>query len=390
MRILILSNVFPFPIQQGYNLRIFHVSRCLSVKHEVDLLCFGESQELPAEISNIFNNVFFYENEFKIDEQGIDRLQNYFSLEQLMPYSRKVFDYLIEADVNNKYDVIFTYTGMLPSMPTNLVTPVFADLVDDSVLEYWRELRVARSPRKIISLIKWLIMSYLFEKKYFKLAKEVVTVSEVDAKFFTKVLPSVPISVIQNGVDVDFFRPLGLDEIKNSIVFEGRMDFTVNTDGMLYFCKDIFPLILKEMPEVVLYIVGKNPTEEIRVLASSSIKVTGYVDDVRNYIDQSCVFICPLRKGGGIKNKILQAWAMGKAVVATEVSIGGLPAHDGENILVRNTPKDFSDAVVNLLKDEINRNNIGRKAREVILNGFSWESKIKELECIFKKNINDH
>src|SRR6185295_14351393 len=161
-------------------------------------------------------------------------------------------------------------------------------------------------------------------------------VSDIDAATFKRVCPRTPVSVVNNGVDEATFRPIGLPLEPGTVVFEGRMDFGPNVDGAVAFCRNILPRICAAIPDIRVKLVGMSPAPQVRELASATVEVTGFVEDVRPYLERASVFICPLRKGAGIKNKILQAWSMGKAVIATPESVGGLDVREGANILVRN------------------------------------------------------
>jgi glycosyltransferase involved in cell wall biosynthesis len=188
-------------------------------------------------------------------------------------------------------------------------------------------------------------------------------------------------------VDSEFFKPVNVPEDSQLLVFEGKMDFTVNEDGVFYFVNEIFPIIKKTHPTTKFIVVGKNPSHELLKLKSGSIEITGFVDDIRPYIMNAAIFVCPLRKGAGIKNKLLQAWALGKATVVTSVSTGGLIVNEGENVLVRDDPVEFAKAVTDLLDNAALRNKLGENARRTIETNYSWQQKTSQLEELFEKLI---
>jgi glycosyltransferase involved in cell wall biosynthesis len=150
----------------------------------------------------------------------------------------------------------------------------------------------------------------------------------------------------------------------------------------VYFATSVLPLIKARVPDVRFRIVGKNPAPEVAALASTDVEVTGFVDDVRPYLDRAAVFVCPLRKGAGIKNKILQAWAMGKPVVATSKSTGGLAVREGENILVRDDPREIADAVVELLESPAKRQSMAAAARATAESRYGWARQARALESV--------
>jgi glycosyltransferase involved in cell wall biosynthesis len=188
------------------------------------------------------------------------------------------------------------------------------------------------------------------------------------------------VAVIPNGVDLEYYAPRSEPEDAAGLVFEGNMAFGPNVDAVLYFHRAIFPRIVARLPDATLTVVGKDPHPSIRALAGPRVRVTGTVEDVRPHVARAALFVCAMRKGAGIKNKILQAWAMGKAVVATPTSCGGLSYRDGENIRVAASPGAFSDAVVELLNDPERRRRLGREARATAEALYSWERRGTELE----------
>jgi glycosyltransferase involved in cell wall biosynthesis len=205
-------------------------------------------------------------------------------------------------------------------------------------------------------------------------------VAESDRKSILQHLPGLEVSVIHNGVDAEVFAPSGTPPLFPSVVFEGSMGFPPNAEGAVHFCREILPLIRASRPAVHTTIVGSDPRPEVLQLANGHVEVTGFVPDVRSYLERASVFVCPLRSGAGIKNKILQAWAMKKAVVATPISCGGLVVEPDRNILVAETNRDFADAVLRLLGDEALRNRVGERGRATVLEHYSWGAKARQME----------
>jgi glycosyltransferase involved in cell wall biosynthesis len=388
MKLLVLCDVVPFPLEHGFNLRVFFLSKFLAKKHQVDLLCFS-GNTVPSIISETFNKVITFPPPKIVPPKSfIAKISESVSWDSVIPSSSEVNFYLQQVFNNKEYDAVLAYTYMLPSISFPVDIPIIADLVDDSVLEFWRELKAPNKLRKKITQLKWLIFGYFFEKKYFPLVDATITVSEQDAAFFSKVVPNCPIHIVQNGVDSEFFKPVYDAEDNQLLVFEGKMDFTVNADGVFYFVNEIFPLIKRTHPNTKFLVVGKNPSPDLLKLKSEFIEITGFVDDIRPYIAKATIFVCPLRKGAGIKNKLLQAWSLGKATVVTSVSTGGLIVNEGENVLVRDDPVEFAKAVTDLLDNKVLRNRLGENARITIEKNYSWQQKTSQLEDLFEKLIN--
>ena len=175
-------------------------------------------------------------------------------------------------------------------------------------------------------------------------------------------------------MDVDYFQPLPAEEISHSLVFTGSMDWLPNEDAIFYFADAILPLIQQQCPDVSLEVVGRSPSRKLQALAERerSIRLTGWVEDIRPFVARGSICIVPLRIGGGTRLKIFEAMAMGKAVVSTTVGAEGLPVRDGENIVLADTPGDFAASVISLLHDSNQRRRLGASARALVQEKYSW------------------
>ncbi len=180
---------------------------------------------------------------------------------------------------------------------------------------------------------------------------------------------------VPTGVDTDFFRPRGDREIKaNSLVFTGSMDWLPNEDAIRYFIDEILPHIQKQIPEVTLTVVGRNPYQGLIDLSkrNQSVIVTGRVDDVRPFIEKAAVYIVPLRIGGGTRLKIFEAMAMEKPIVSTTIGAEGLPVRHEEEVVLADMPEAFADSVVRLLRDQALATQLGERAASVVRARFGW------------------
>ena len=242
------------------------------------------------------------------------------------------------------YDVILcdfmVAAGVIPwDWPTPKV--LFTHNVEATI--WRRHYEVATNPIwKAISWWEWRKMEAA-ERRYLRLADRVLTVSETDRDAFASFLDLRKLTVIPTGVDVDYFHPMPVEEIANSLVFTGSMDWLPNEDAILYFVDAILPLIKQQCPEVSLEVVGRSPSRKLQALAEKekSVRLTGWVEDIRPFVARGAVCIVPLRIGGGTRLKIFEAMAMGKAVISTSVGAEGLPVRSGENILLADAPKRF-------------------------------------------------
>jgi glycosyltransferase involved in cell wall biosynthesis len=383
MRILLLASRAPYPVHNGEDLRIFQLARQLAARHEIHLVAYSQGGALPPEIENCFKQVHLLDERTNIDaaERGLRRIFDAFLPGRMFPFDKRVHALIRKLLSEQSFDWIWIPAWKM--MPYSHALPgvrVLLDVMDDGVLELLRETRYPKSIKHLIIDLKRLLVTALFERKYFSRAQCCCLVAEPDARVLRRICPAAVTVTIPNGVDSDYFKPLGLPENYPSLVFEGNMSFGPSIDAICYFHAEVFPRVKQEIPETKLWIVGKDPAAVVGDLKADDVMVTGYVDDVRPYLDRASVFVCPMRKGAGIKNKVLQAWAMAKGVVGTPTAVAGLRARNGENILVAEDPRLFAQEIIRLLKNPTLRSMLGQNGRDTVLRHHTWEQQGKLLE----------
>ena len=161
------------------------------------------------------------------------------------------------------------------------------------------------------------------------------------------------------------------------------MDYWPNIDAVIWFVRDIFPLVRAELPAARFYIVGRDPVSAVRKLAGESVVVTGTVIDVRPYLRHSAVVVAPLRIARGIQNKVLEAMAMGCTVVGTEACMAAIDAREGAEMFHAGTADKFAELVVRLVADLSTRDEIGRAARAQVVRRYGWEANLAKIEQYF-------
>ena len=194
--------------------------------------------------------------------------------------------------------------------------------------------------------------------------------------------------VVPNGVDTQFFSIKGGEhETQDSMVFTGSMDWRPNQDAILYFSREVWPLIKGNRPNASLWIVGRKPSAQIRALikTNTSIHVTGMVDDVRPYIERASVYIVPLRIGGGSRLKILEALAMQKAVVSTSIGAEGLRVTDGHDIVLADNPLDLAESIIALFDDAGRRRELGKAGRSLVIDKYDWSLVAQKQQHVWDK-----
>lgn len=204
---------------------------------------------------------------------------------------------------------------------------------------------------------------------------------------------SLPLSVIPNGVDLGYFQPPAPQDERASrtVVFSGKMSYAANHDAALYFARDIWPRIRRACPDATLILAGSGPRADLRALGASprsGIHVTGHVPDLRPFLAQAAVAVCPLRIGVGIQNKALEAMAMGLSVVATPLAARALPPDaPGRVLRTVSTPAEFADAVIDLLAHPARARQMGLAARAYVETHHDWHALAGRLTGLYQDAI---
>lgn len=400
MRILVVAPRPPYPLYGGYEVRVYPLFKVLSNRHELSLISrsYNDADQgsIPA-LKEVFSSVELFRVTKEDPRQRKSVLRRIADLwspgvdyHDRMSYSLEMLESFKRKAKNGEFDVLHVLgLNILSYLPGLENLPSLCDAVDDYSLYCYRTMTRQDSwSSKFGFFLEW-IATRKFEKKFIPLFKEVVLVSPIDAGVVRRLCPDSNVSVIPNGVDSDRFRPAIDPPAEPTLVFSGVMDYEPNVTGAYYFANSILPIIEKSVPNVEFWIVGRDPAPQIQELAETrrNIKVTGFVDDIRTYVDQAMVYVCPLLSGTGIKNKILEAWSMEKAVVATTMSCDGIEISDGKDIVVADSAQDFAASVVKLIKDGDFRTRIGTNARRKVIERYSWEAQAACFEQIYNRLV---
>ena len=213
-----------------------------------------------------------------------------------------------------------------------------------------------------------------------------IIVSKSEKNLFQEQIPVDNIHVIGNGVDHDFFDPSYKSPLKKegpALVFTGMMDYWPNIEGVTWFADEIFVKIQEKFPDITFYIVGNRPGPNVTRLAQrKGIVVTGFVEDIRDYIAIADICVIPLRIARGIQNKVLEAMSMGKATIVSTAAFQGITAENGKHLLVADTPSDFISAITRLINNNDLRGRIGSEARGLVVNQFNWGDTLKKIDAL--------
>ncbi len=214
-----------------------------------------------------------------------------------------------------------------------------------------------------------------------------LVVSNLDGARLGEFCPGVPTALVANGVDVEYFRPSDHAAAQpGHLIMVSGMNWFPNLDAVLYMMESIWPMVSAAIPGVRLTIVGARPPPRVTELAARDprITVTGFVDDIRPYMDRAQVYLCPMRDGGGTRLKILDALSMGKPIVATSMALEGIDVMPEQDVLVGDTPEAFVTQIKRLVADEALQARLSANGRAFVEQHFSWVVIGQQLEKAFR------
>jgi glycosyltransferase involved in cell wall biosynthesis len=260
-----------------------------------------------------------------------------------------------------------------------LPTLVMAHNIESQILY-----RRARCSRTILERVFFGLQARrmeAFEREVLRRADWVTVVTELDAEQ-ARAWGVQKTSLVENGVDVDQFVPMERKCDSEEILFLAALDWYPNLDALDYLLEDILPLVRQASPSARLRIVGRRPPAGLkeRIARCPGVELVGEVADVRPFLTRAAVVAVPLRVGGGSRVKILEALAMGKAVVSTSVGAEGLAVTDGVHLLVADTPSAFATRTVELLGSPDEQRRLGENGRKLVVERYSWDQMARALE----------
>lgn len=289
-------------------------------------------------------------------------------------YSRQMQTAVADALARNRYAIVHCDTiSLLQYVPDDVGAPIVVN--NHNIESDMLRVRAERAPSFVM-------------RRYFKLEAERMeayeravagraslhlTCSDEDGERLLKIDPGLRVVVIPNGVDTTYFQPIQFEESSESLVFVGGQSWYPNRDAMEFFATDVWPLLIEKRPGLTFDLIGKNPSPVVRELAARDkrFRVHGFVDDIRLMVGKATAFVCPIRDGGGTKLKILDAMAMGKAIVAHPHSVDGIDVRDGTSVVLASTAEQFRDACLRVIEDRELRATLESEGRRVVEERYS-------------------
>jgi len=423
MRILFLTPQLPYPPQKGTALRNWGLISGLAARHDVAVLSFlapGQpllGARLTRAQADPLRGVCRVETVEPPVRTLRDRLRGMLITRQpdmALRLASEVYAHRLAGWLaRESFDIVHVegielapYLDVIEASPPRSgeaggdAPPRPLVVFDDHNCEYLLQQRAfltdlrtpARWPGAAYSLVQWRRLRR-YEAQACRRADRVLVVSEADAAALRKLVPGLGVAVIPNGIDTRAYRPDRKSRnsqfsIRNStLVFTGTMDFRPNVDAVLWFARKVLPRVRASVPEVHFVVVGQRPHRRLDVLRGDpAVTLTGWVEDTRPYIAQAAVYVAPLRMGGGTRLKLLEAMAMGKAVITTRLGAEGYPVAGGRELLLADTPADFAAAVVALLRAPERRAELGRVARAFVEQRYDWRVIVPLVEAVYEAN----
>lgn len=385
MKILFLSQRFLLPMDTGGKIRTGKILEQLSRKHEITLISNVESPKddsfLPEmdRFCSRFIPVFWKEipkYSLLFFVRLIFQMFSIYPVAVLNDTSRKLRQCLENEYRTRKYDLVicdFLQSALNFKHISGTPSILFQHNVESQISKRHYD-RAGGMLSKVFWWLQWK-KTFFFEQKSCKQFDTVIAVSEQDRDTFCSLYGLDNLVTIPTGVDIEYFSPQDIPAESSSLVFVGSMDWLPNEDAVLYFANDILPVLKKEVSDIHLTVVGRNPSPRLkkRLTSMPEIQLTGWVDDVRPYMAKAAIYIIPIRIGGGTRMKIYEAMAMGKAIISTSIGAEGLAVKDEENIVLEDDPLEFSAKIIEMRKNSAMRSRLGKNASAYVREHCSWQ-----------------
>ena len=396
MRILFLATWFPSPPDNGSKLRVYHLLRALGQAHQVSLLSFAFATarlEDSAPLAQCCEQV----NIVKIDPFAANRagaLRTFLSLRPVASRRIEAMSQLVAGTIGSQtFDAMIASTEMMADYALQRPPGTVNILEEHNSMTRLMQERYADTVNPVQRARCWASWrkTRWYEARLFRQFDLVTMVSPQDQAVCLSDLPGYhgQVEVVPNGVDCTHNQP-GLMKVRpNRLVYNGSLTYSANYDAMQWFLAEIYPCIRAQVPDVSLTITGSTVGVDPAGLAlDDSVRLTGYVEDVRIPVAEATVAIAPIRQGGGTRLKILEAMALGTPVVATAKGAEGLDVVDGEHLLLADDPERFANQTVQLLGNGDLRCRMALNARCLVESRYDWLQIGQKFVALVEETVN--
>jgi len=398
VKILYLAHRLPYPPNKGEKIRVFNQIRHLARKHTIHLCSFADDPADLAQKNSLKEFCASVEVVYRNNAGTIILALTAFFQNQPLSvqlFYRRAFAELVRWKfATERFDcIIVSCSSMAQYVAPSSGIPKIIDFIDvDS--EKWRLYAQHRAFPLSFIYCREADRLASYEENITALFDHSILCSRQEAETLRKRAKERPVSVVANGVDLEYFSPspISAQSSERTVVFTGAMDYFPNIDAVQFFCREIFPLVRRELPSTQFYIVGRNPTRQLSQLGKQpNVFVTGTVPDVRPYLAQATVAVAPFRIARGVQNKVLEAMAMGVAVVGTTEAFKGIAATEQDGVRIANDPCSFAQHVITFLQEDATlRRQAVRQARAYVERHHRWEDQGAKLERLIEEVVRKH
>lgn len=385
-----LTPYLPYPLLSGGQIRTYNLLKNLAGKHEITLFSFIRDQKEREYIKKLLK---YCQNVKAIQRRSAWDWKN-LALGAATPYPFLVAIYLslslrrlIKKELNQgNFDLIHAETFyVMPNLPQTCL-PI---LLVEQTIEYLVYQNFVQNfkfwPVKPILYLDVLKIQ-LWEKYYWSQAARLATMSLADKQIVEQTLKGVKVDVVANGVDTEFFNATKIKKpAQPTVLFVGNFKWLPNKDAACFLAKEIWPLIKKQLPQARLWIVGQNPTKQIKNLAGKDIKIDEGVEDIRQAFGQASVLLAPIRNGRGTKYKVLEAMACELPVVTTPLGVEGMKVVDEREVLIAKGAQKLASQTIRLLSYPSLGREIAKRAKKLIEKKYNWKIISNHLDRIYQE-----
>jgi polysaccharide biosynthesis protein PslH len=392
VRILYVLGALQHPSIVRGALRHYQFLRRLGRRHSITLLVLSREAALPRAVDELRSMVGRLEV-IEIDAAGLMSQPGSGGMRVRRKLRQRAAVRTMRARVHEllaeeTFDVVlFHGKAAAPVLEGIRDVPIVIDICDATSLRQREQLRHAP-----LLQVPWRIAGYVSarvtERRLVRTSSHVAFISPRDREAVQGAASSA--AILPNGIDLDYWRPSGGERHENTILFTGVMSYAPNEDAALFLIEAVMPLLRQSRADVRLQIVGLDPSPRLLAAAAGNpaVEVTGYVDDLRPYLDTATVYAAPIRYASGIQNKILEAMAMGIPVVTTRVVADGLRvAAAAPPVHVAAASDQFAAAVLALLQDADDRDDLAARARSYVSGNFDWDRTTDVLEGLCRQAL---
>ncbi len=393
MNILLLTQVLPYPPDSGPKIKTWNLLQYLARRHQVTLVSFvrGDQRAEVEVLRRVCRAVYTVPMQRSVwrDAAALAR-----SLVSGQPWTmvrdaRREMRALLERLLQEQhFDILHAdQLNMAQYAALGNGTPRVLDAHNALWVLYKRlaETLPARNPLKWVYARDWKLLKR-YEGEVCRSFGGVLAVSAEDARALQEAAAApFPLQVVPIAIDADAMSPVQRLPEASHILHIGTMFWPPNVDGMLWFLNEVFPRIQKARPEVQCDVVGSRPPAEILAWHGKGVNVTGYVEDPAPYLQRAGVMIVPLRAGGGMRVKILNALSQELPLVSTTIGAEGIALEDGVHALIADSPAEFAAAVLRLLEDRALAAQLGRNGRRLILEKYDYRRACAPVETLYRQ-----